>query len=529
MTAPSKIRSSSELAARFPIGVSWHDILVAGSQLLCVLIAEITLGALLDERYWLPRTARVLTIFASIYIVHRFAQRALSGYGQRAKRDLTVIYGVFLLAVLCTGVGRVLSLGLCAYLEKHAGVDLPQDALFFSIPYAAGIVLVQAVLGVHVSLVIGLQLAILVAAYSPHQPVAFPFLIATFLVCILSFLRFRSRSAFLKVGMNITLIGLPFALGDLVIGGGFEWATVVAQILGCLVSGTATAFIAAGTTPLIEYLGGYATDMRMIEMATLDHPLLKELSIQAPGTWNHSMVMGMMVESAADSIGANSVICRVGAYFHDIGKVKKPLYFVENQIPGENRHDKLSPSMSSLIIRSHVKDGVELAKRHGVPDVIEDMITQHHGTSVIEYFYEKARVEAEANGQDPESVDISLYTYPGPKPQTKEAGILMLADGIEAAARTLSDPSHDRIQGMVQKLINKVFASGELDQCELTLKDLHAIAKCFTRVLTGIYHQRVAYAEPAEKGTSRSSADGTSDDESGDDQDEEDLRRLGIS
>lgn len=185
-------------------------------------------------------------------------------------------------------------------------------------------------------------------------------------------------------------------------------------------------------------------DLRLIEMATLDHSLLKDLSLRAPGTWNHSMVMGMMVEAAAENVGANSVIARVGAYFHDIGKMTKPLYFVENQFGEENRHDKLSPSMSALIIRSHVKEGIELARERKIPKVIEDMIPQHHGTSIIEYFYDKAVKEAEETGEE---VDKNLYTYPGPKPQTKEAGILMLADGIEAAVRTLSEPSHDRFRG----------------------------------------------------------------------------------
>jgi putative nucleotidyltransferase with HDIG domain len=234
------------------------------------------------------------------------------------------------------------------------------------------------------------------------------------------------------------------------------------------------------------------------------------------------MVIGMMVESAANAIGANPVVCRVGAYFHDIGKTTKPLYFVENQAPDDNRHNKLNPSMSALIIRSHVKDGVELARQHKVPQVIVDMIPQHHGTSVIEYFYEKARKEVEELGGDPDEVDRSLYQYPGPKPQTREAGLLMLADGIEAAARTLSDPSQDRIQGLVQKMLNKVFASGELNECDLTLRDLHEIARCFTRVLTGIYHQRIAYAEPAEKvetGDARAASD-----EPG----SENLKRLGI-
>jgi len=256
------------------------------------------------------------------------------------------------------------------------------------------------------------------------------------------------------------------------------------------------------------------------------------------------MVMGMMAEAAADAIGANPTLSRVSAYFHDVGKVKKPLYFVENQERGENRHDKLSPSMSALIIRAHVKDGIELARKHGLPKALEDMIPQHHGTSLIEYFYEKARTDAQEAGQDPDTVDPSHYSYPGPKPQTREAGLLMLADGIEAATRTLSEPTHDRIQGAVQKIVNKVFASGQLDECELTLKDLHGIAKAFTRILTGIYHQRIAYAEPAEKvredegvpgdvGPIESAHTGDSTQSQGEEQSEEkpakeDLKRLGL-
>ena len=290
-------------------------------------------------------------------------------------------------------------------------------------------------------------------------------------------------------------------------------------------------------TPIIEYLFGYVTDIRLLEMATLDHPLLKALSVNTPGTWNHSMVIGMMVEAAADAINANPVLARVGAYFHDLGKTKKPLYFVENQEGGENRHDKLSTSMSALIIRSHVKDGIELARKHKLPEAIVDMIPQHHGTSLIEYFYEKACKEA-AESEDEGEVDKSLYSYPGPKPQTREAALLMLADGIEAAARTIPEPTADRIQGMVQKMINKVFSSGELNECELTLKDLHAIAKCFTRVLNGIYHQRIAYAEPAEKVAEKpqpkapeAAPDAAAAAENGkkpEKRKEEDLKRLGI-
>lgn len=543
--------SKSQITAQF---VHIGAVIVAIFQLLCVMLGEVSLGGFLSEPTALPRIARVLALFLTIYVIHRFAERCLSGYRSKETKDLVAAYGIFCFVILLLGLGKVLALGFAGYVVQHGVLsEFNAETLFFCLPYPVLVVLIQAVFGAHVSLVLALQLSLLVTAYSPNQLLAFPFIIASSLIAVLSFLRFRTRAAFLRVGLNVVLVSLPFALGDLLIDGDLRWTTIVSQVAGAVLCGTITAFVAAGITPLIEHVGGYATDMRLIEMATLDHPLLKELSIQSPGTWNHSMVMGMMVESAADSIGANSVVCRVGAYFHDVGKLKKPLYFVENQQPGENRHDKLSPSMSALIIRSHVKDGMELARKHGIPRVITDMIPQHHGTSLIEYFYDKARTEAEESGEDPDSVDRSLYTYPGPRPQTKEAGILMLADGIEAAARTLSDPTFDRIQGMVQKMINKVFASGELNECELTLTDLHAIAKCFTRVLSGIYHQRIAYAEPVEKGSERSASksareeEGTdsagsdvagsgqtrkqkasSDERTGKEDSREDLKRLGL-
>ena len=184
--------------------------------------------------------------------------------------------------------------------------------------------------------------------------------------------------------------------------------------------------------------------------------------------------------------------------------------------------------MSALIIRAHVKEGIELARKHRLPQAIEDLIAQHHGTSMIEYFYEKARKEAEESGNDPELVDRASFSYPGPKPQTREAGLLMLADGIEAATRTLSEPSFDRIQGLVQKMINKVFASGELNECDLTLRDLHVIAKCFTRVLSGIYHQRIAYSEPAEKVSSSHGDEAASHEGQRKESKRDNLKRLGV-
>ncbi len=467
--------------------------------LLCALTAEFSLRTFLPQADALSSLGRCVVLFLTLYVVHRFARTGFRSYRPRGK-DLIALALVLLGSMFMLWLGHFLALSIATSSFGSAYVGGAHRASWdFIIPFASGCLVLQAILGLQYALVCGLSLALIIGLYLPGDSVLIPYVLATSLVACLSLSRFRSRSAYLRAGLNISLVALPFALTSCIIAEDLVFADLVIRLVGAFVSGMLAAFIASGITPLFEYFGGYVTDMRLIEMATLDHPLLKDLSIQAPGTWNHSMVMGMMVESAAEAVGANSVVTRVGAYFHDIGKMTKPLYFVENQSMGENRHDKLSPSMSALIIRAHVKDGIELARKHGVPLVIEDMIPQHHGTSLIEYFYDKARKEAEENGVDADSVDRSLYQYPGPKPQTKEAGILMLADGIEAASRTLSEPSPDRIRGLVQKMINKVFASGELDECELTLRDLHLIAKCFSRILTGIYHQRVAYAEPAEK------------------------------
>lgn len=441
---------------------------------------------------------RILIVFLCLYTIHRFSLVSLNRYQPRAK-DFIYVHLVLLLTLAMVGAGRFLSIAISTYAFSLSELfPIHANSLHFAIPYAVGAFVIQAVLGIHHGLIFSLSLSLILGIYIPEEFLLVAGVLLSCLVACLSLTRFRTRSAYIRAGLNVALIMLPFALASFVISPTSSFTDIFIRLLSTVLGGLLCSFIAAGITPIIEYIGGYVTDMRMIEMATLDHPLLKELSIQASGTWNHSMVMGMMVEAAADEIGANAVLARVGAYFHDIGKMKKPLYFVENQGGAENRHDKLSPSMSALIIRSHVKDGIELAKKHKLPQALIDMIPQHHGTSLIEYFYEKASKEMKEAGEDQE-VDKSLYSYPGPKPQTKEAGLLMLADGIEAAARTIPDPSHDRIQGLVQKMINKVFASGQLNECELTLKDLHLIAKCFTHVLSGIYHQRVQYAEPAEK------------------------------
>lgn len=239
-------------------------------------------------------------------------------------------------------------------------------------------------------------------------------------------------------------------------------------------------------SPVLELAFGYSTRFRLMELMSLEHPLMQELMVTIPGTYHHSLVVANMVEAGAKAIGANSLLCKVAALYHDAGKLTYPEYFIENQFGGPNKHDKLAPSMSALIITSHVKKGTELAERYKLGQEIIDIIRQHHGTRVIRYFYQKAI----NMGERPRESDFS---YPGPRPQTKEAAILMLADSVEASSRTLTDPTPARIRTHIDTIIKGIFSEGQLDESELTFKDLHYLSENFQRILTGIFHQRIAY------------------------------------
>ncbi|RMG21201.1 MAG: HDIG domain-containing protein, partial [Deltaproteobacteria bacterium] len=268
-------------------------------------------------------------------------------------------------------------------------------------------------------------------------------------------------------------------------------------------AGLLSPVIVVGLSPVVESVLGYTTNDRLLYLSNLNNPLLKELVVAAPGTYHHSMVIGTMVEAAAEAIGANPLLARVAAYYHDIGKGKNPLYFAENQ-KGENPHDKLAPSMSALVIRRHVTDGIRMAKAAGLPRPIIDAIPMHHGTRLMSYFWHKAKEEAERKGEPPPPEEA--YRHIGPKPRFREAALLMIADSVEAASRTLSDPSPDRLRGLVQKVINTCFADGQFDECDITLKDLHAVTRSFVTSLAGIYHSRPEYQQPADKSNGAAAA-----------------------
>lgn len=254
------------------------------------------------------------------------------------------------------------------------------------------------------------------------------------------------------------------------------------------INGLVSSILTIGLMPFLESAFGVTSVVKLLELSNPNQKLLRRLLVEAPGTYHHSIMVGNLAEAAAERVGAHNLVVRVGAYYHDIGKLKRPYFFVENQLGNENPHEKIAPSLSALIITSHIKDGVEMAQEYKLPPLLINFIREHHGTSLVKYFYSRA-LEDDKKG----SVHEETFRYEGPKPQSKETALVMLADSVEAAVRSLSDPTPGRIEGTVHRIIKDKLYDGQLEECNLTFRDLRVIAESFTRVLTGIYHNRVEY------------------------------------
>ncbi|MBU5483520.1 HD family phosphohydrolase [Clostridium sp. MSJ-11] len=255
--------------------------------------------------------------------------------------------------------------------------------------------------------------------------------------------------------------------------------------VGTFISGVLT----TGFLPFFESIFDIVTTIKLLELSNPNTPLLKRLLMEAPGTYHHSVLVGNLAELAAEEVGGNPVLARVASYYHDVGKIKRPYFFKENQLGGDNPHNKINPNLSALIITSHIKDGVELAEEYKIPKVIKDVIEQHHGTTLVKYFY----ITMKNSSENPEEIKEDNFRYPGPKPETKEAAIIMLADSVEAAVRSINDATKGKIEEMVNKIIKDKLNEGQLDNCELTLKDIDKIRESFIKVFMGIYHQRIEY------------------------------------
>ncbi len=429
-------------------------------------------------------------VFVLLYFPYRFACKNIRKFNPTEK-------DILFLSLLSLGLFTAFRMGMVV--ASAMGGIIPYihaSDFYYAFPFAFGPMLVRIVLNSEVSLVYcAICAPLLGIMFDNSLPVVIYGLMGG-IVGAHGVRQCKNRGALYSAGLKVSVVNVALALSFQIQNDSLVSIQTVYCVLFAFIGGMLNAAFVTGIIPLVENLFRYTTDIKLLELSSLNSPILRELMVRAPGTYHHSILVGNLVEAAAEAISANPMLARVAAYYHDVGKTSKPQYFIENIGTGENRHDKLSPNMSALILISHVKEGVELAKEHRLGMALIDLIRQSHGTALITYFYDKARKQAAAEGK---TVDEQEFRYPGPKPQTREAGLVMLADSVEAASRTLTDPTPARIQGLVQRIINNIFIDGQLDECELTLKNLHEIAKSFNRVLAGIYHHRINYPTPAFK------------------------------
>ena len=361
----------------------------------------------------------------------------------------------------------------------------------FAIPFAAAALLVAMLVDTQLAFLAGMITALFAGLLAPNgMPIAL-FAMVSCSAAIYGTGRYRERQSVTVAGLLVGGVNVVMALALLAYAQQLlTWRTVLMAI-GCgIAGGLLTAVFAAGGLPINESLFGILTDVKLLELSNADLPVLGQLAMRAPGTNQHSHAVGQLAEDACRAVGANPLLARIGALYHDIGKLAAPEYFVENQ-QGDNPHDRLRPYQSAKIITSHVTYGARLAKEIGLPQKIADFIPQHHGTRTLHYFLRKA--QAQAKTKPNERIDEADFRYPGPKPQFKEAAIMMLADSCEAAARSLARPDPENIRAIVMKIVDAIISDGQLDECDVTLQELTTIREAMISALTAIYHARIDY------------------------------------
>ncbi len=380
-----------------------------------------------------------------------------------------------------------------AFLSKY-GKIIPDTFFLFLAPVAAGAMM--AGLLIFAGEVVWIFSLFLAIALSMMVEMKFAFFVVTMagsIAAARSVFKCQTRNDIYKAGLRVGLVNaatIALVLTVTMVSEGDLATNLAWSVPAGLLSGILSSMVTMMFIPLLESAFNVTTDVKLLELSNLNHPLLKDMIVKAPGTYHHSLVVGAMCEAAGEEMGANPLLAKVMAYYHDIGKMEHPQYFVENQRPDYNAHDYVTPYMSKTILIAHVKDGAEMAMKYKLGKPIIDGILQHHGTTLISYFYNKALENAD---EDVDQVSEEDFRYPGPKPQFKEAALVMLADSVEAAARSLEDPTPVRLRNIVKNVIHRKFSDGQLDECNLTLKDLTVIEQVFNRILIGIYHQRIDY------------------------------------
>ena len=409
-------------------------------------------------------------------------------------KNILFVITILLFSILLIKAGIIFSNALALYFPF-----IDKSDLYYLIPFAFGPMLVRIILNSEVSVVYIALFSILTSIIFKNSIFFMVYTFAGSFIASYEVFDFSSWGRVIRAGIITGLINVVMVSAFALMGFNLINVQTFYAVVSAFLSGVISSVIVIGLIPILESLFGFTTDFKLLELSSAGNPLLRQFSIAAPGTYQHSIMTSTLAESAATAVGANPLLARVASLYHDIGKITKPNYFIENIVNSENPHDKLSPTMSSLIIASHVKDGQELAKKYKLGNKIESIIAEHHGTSMIGSFYEKAYNENKGA-----HVSSDAFRYAGRKPQTKEAGIIMLADSVEAISRSMSNISPSRLEQMVRKTINRIYTDGQLDECELTLKDLHIIGDAFVKVLNSVFHQRIPYIDRQTGGADKS-------------------------
>ncbi|TCO80040.1 HD family phosphohydrolase [Marinisporobacter balticus] len=363
------------------------------------------------------------------------------------------------------------------------------DISFFIAPVATAAMLVGILIDTRLAISINLVMVILLTLSSGNHIGFFITALIGGTVGACSVTRTHQRSNIFLAGVIVSFSNMMIIIG-LGMLNHYEFSKIAIDSLYGILNGIFCAILTIGTLPLWESAFHILTPLKLLELSNPNHPVLKKLLLEAPGTYHHSIIVGNLSEAAAEAISANGLFARVSAYYHDIGKLKRPYLFKENQLTSENPHDKIAASLSAMIITSHVKDGLEIGAKYKLPQEIIDMIEQHHGNTLVKYFYHKAM-----NEEEKEQVDEKDFRYEGKRPQSREAAIVMIADSVEAAVRSMPGPNNEKIKNLIDKIIEDKLSDGQLDECDITLKDLERMKASFRRVLMGIFHERIEYPE----------------------------------
>lgn len=362
----------------------------------------------------------------------------------------------------------------------------------FLIPFACAPILLTLLINYKISIVISILNVIVISIATGFDAQVMMLGVISSILGATLLKKMQQRNELLYSTIYLSIVGVIITVSTgILISSNLREVLIKSGIT--FIGGVLSGIFALGILPFLEGTFNEVTTLKLLELSNPNHPLLKKLLMEAPGTYHHSMLVANLAEMASEEVGANSVIVRIGSYYHDVGKTERPYFFGENQMGGENPHNHMTPNLSAKIIISHVKDGIELARKYNLPKVIQDIIGEHHGTTLVKYFYYTMK----NNSENPEEVKEEDYRYPGPIPNSKEAGIIMLADSVEAAVRSIKEPSEDKIKEMINNIISDKLSCGQLNDCNLTIKDIEKIKKCFLTALNGIYHHRIEY--PKEK------------------------------